>query len=567
MARIDRDAKQVDASLLFFGPPEAGRYRALQVLPELLAAGTFDPPAARDGDKRILQVHWRPQHRSFVPDHEVTFDLVSWSSGLNGEELRALIEGADGFLFIVDSTREALAANRKALRSIEVVLQSQGRAFSRAPIVFLYNKRDLKTALPIRELQAKLNSYGFSHLAGSAIEGTGVREALFRLADAVGDTLLAQALGSAPVPEDEIDEDDRTVLNGGGTSAKPVGLRVSGASTSLDPAPQEHENPFAAAAPPPRVEAVPEVREPRAPEEPLPPPPPSKPQPERASRSPGRSRSPLFHSGSLSATGPLPKPPPGGEPAPPHTGASDGLARRRPAPPHGPGSGSQPAAKPRTPPRRPSGGVKPPTPPHGTSGGVKPPIPPHGTAGGVKPAAKPPTPDRRASSGTRSAARPPAPHRGPGSGSQPAVKRSPADRQPAEPRPVAPQDAEPSPKESKRAGAGTSWDARVLKEGRKIRVSVGDLPGRTFKRVGAGYANGPRSALLPIQTTDAKSLEREELVLELRLQEAEAPVLPAPPPAPVPGPAPGATVPRWLFLVTLALLVLALAVVALLLAG
>jgi hypothetical protein len=100
-------------------------------------------------------------------------------------------------MFVADSASNSLNANLASIEELDRMARSCGRRLDDLPIVFMYNKRDLRDALEIRLLENRLNRFGSNYLAASAIRGQGVLEALQRLTATVAVQLRTE-LASAP---------------------------------------------------------------------------------------------------------------------------------------------------------------------------------------------------------------------------------------------------------------------------------------------------------------------------------------------------------------------------------
>ncbi|WP_461829294.1 GTP-binding protein [Aquifex sp.] len=93
---------------------------------------------------------------------------------------KAILQGVDGLVFTVDSQKGREEINFLVLREMAHVLKELGYDLYRIPVVVQYNKRDLKNALPIEELQPICNPWDAPYTETVATEGIGVLET-FRL--------------------------------------------------------------------------------------------------------------------------------------------------------------------------------------------------------------------------------------------------------------------------------------------------------------------------------------------------------------------------------------------------
>ena len=92
------------------------------------------------------------------------------------ESKRLVLSGTDGVVFVADSSPGKLNENLDSLKELEVFCRKVGLDINYLPLVIQYNKRDVEEALPVDELQAKLNPWGVPHFESVATKGEGVLE-------------------------------------------------------------------------------------------------------------------------------------------------------------------------------------------------------------------------------------------------------------------------------------------------------------------------------------------------------------------------------------------------------
>jgi signal recognition particle receptor subunit beta len=91
---------------------------------------------------------------------------------------KLVLKGVDGVVFVVDSQRAMLQANRDSFRNLEENLVEMGLSVDTIPLVLQYNKRDLADIATVDELNKSLNPKGWPHFESSALTGQGVFETL-----------------------------------------------------------------------------------------------------------------------------------------------------------------------------------------------------------------------------------------------------------------------------------------------------------------------------------------------------------------------------------------------------
>ena len=190
MALINHRAREIHFKVVYFGPGSGGKTTNLRFLHDRL-------PAARRG--RLI---------SIATDHERTlfFDFLPVDLGqVNGFltrfhlytvpgqvyyqlSRRAVLQGADGLVFVADSHPAREQANIDSLDDLATHMRSMALTpvqLERIPRVFQWNKRDLTAALPVERLRAALNPRGAPEFEAVACEGRGVSETLRTICKAV----------------------------------------------------------------------------------------------------------------------------------------------------------------------------------------------------------------------------------------------------------------------------------------------------------------------------------------------------------------------------------------------
>lgn len=84
----------------------------------------------------------------------------------------AVLNGADGVVFVADSSARREAANQRALDDLRA--QLDGLGLSDIPVVFQWNKRDVRDALPLKVLERSLNPAGAPSCEAVAVSDEGV---------------------------------------------------------------------------------------------------------------------------------------------------------------------------------------------------------------------------------------------------------------------------------------------------------------------------------------------------------------------------------------------------------
>ena len=89
-----------------------------------------------------------------------------------------MLKAVDGVVFVADSQAVMEDANLESISNLKVNLAEMGLTLDQVPIVFQYNKRDLRNILPLELMDQMLNPEGRPHFEAAALHGVGVFETL-----------------------------------------------------------------------------------------------------------------------------------------------------------------------------------------------------------------------------------------------------------------------------------------------------------------------------------------------------------------------------------------------------
>ena len=90
----------------------------------------------------------------------------------------AVLNGADGIVFVVDSQAEKFEENVQSITELEMNLRRLGKELGNFPFVMQWNKRDMPSALPVNVLERYLNRRRVPSFEAVACSGTGVYSTL-----------------------------------------------------------------------------------------------------------------------------------------------------------------------------------------------------------------------------------------------------------------------------------------------------------------------------------------------------------------------------------------------------
>jgi signal recognition particle receptor subunit beta len=86
----------------------------------------------------------------------------------------AVLNGADGIVFVVDSQAEKFEENVQSIAELDMNMRRIGKELNNFPFVIQWNKRDMPSALPVAVLERYLNRLHVPSFEAVASEGRGV---------------------------------------------------------------------------------------------------------------------------------------------------------------------------------------------------------------------------------------------------------------------------------------------------------------------------------------------------------------------------------------------------------
>lgn len=179
MSFINEKTKEINAKIIYAGPPRAGKSTSLRrVYDEVKKGAKGEPLSLREENDQTLFFNFVPLTLGTVRDFTVRLHLYTVPGEAAYRQSRSLIStGIDGVLFVADSQLERMEDNLASLRELRELLRTEGEALEETPLVFQYNKRDLSSAVPAKELHRYLNEQGTAEFETIATKGVGVFEA------------------------------------------------------------------------------------------------------------------------------------------------------------------------------------------------------------------------------------------------------------------------------------------------------------------------------------------------------------------------------------------------------
>ncbi|NOQ22981.1 MAG: gliding-motility protein MglA [Candidatus Aegiribacteria sp.] len=180
MPHLDPTEKQIVFKIVYFGPGMSGKTTNLLYIHKALTDKYKGEMLVLDTEEeRTLFFDFFPVSLGTVQGYSLKFHLYTIPGQIFYEASRRIIlVGADGVVFVADSSADRLDDNTEMFRLMKENLRSNGIDPSHFPIVLQYNKRDLNPRLEIGEIERELELENIPVTESIAIEGKGVMKTL-----------------------------------------------------------------------------------------------------------------------------------------------------------------------------------------------------------------------------------------------------------------------------------------------------------------------------------------------------------------------------------------------------
>ncbi len=182
MARLAPERRELEASLLLFGAPRAGKTTLLHAIRDRVSPerrGAVTPLGAELIEAPLLD--WLPLELGVIGGWRTRVHLYAVPGRPHADATRrVLLARADGILFVADSQAAALPDSQAAVAALRAGLRDDRDTPRDVPLVLLLTKRDLPVELRLDDT-ALIEALEMQDVPGfpcDAARGTGVLEAL-----------------------------------------------------------------------------------------------------------------------------------------------------------------------------------------------------------------------------------------------------------------------------------------------------------------------------------------------------------------------------------------------------
>ena len=206
MVFLNYTAMQMTAKIVYYGPGLCGKTTNLHWIHSKTAPRSRGEMVSLETEAdRTLFFDLLPLDVGVIGGLKVRLQLYTVPGQVFYNATRRLVlKGVDGVVFVADSQAPAAEPNEESLSNLRQNLEELGLDPRSLPMVFQYNKRDLRNILPVEALQDALNPAGAPSFEAAAIHGVGVFETLKEISRLSLDSIRAKIAeegpaGAAPV--------------------------------------------------------------------------------------------------------------------------------------------------------------------------------------------------------------------------------------------------------------------------------------------------------------------------------------------------------------------------------
>jgi len=214
MVVFNYSGEEINAKIVYYGPGLSGKTTNLEFIYSKMPTQVKGKMVSmKTRTDRTLFFDFLPLELGDIKGYRTRFLLYTVPGQVYYNATRKLVlKGADAVVFVADSSRGKMDENIESLQNLEENLNELNLTLDSIPWVIQYNKRDLPDAMPIQELEQKLNLLSVPFFEAVATSGEGIYETFqgiarllyselqTRLAES-GMKKPAEAPGEAAVPD------------------------------------------------------------------------------------------------------------------------------------------------------------------------------------------------------------------------------------------------------------------------------------------------------------------------------------------------------------------------------
>ncbi|MCE1203984.1 MAG: GTPase domain-containing protein [Holophagaceae bacterium] len=201
MVFFNHATRQMTAKIVYYGPGLCGKTTNLNTIyGKTSQKARGEMVSLNTETDRTLFFDLLPMDVGMVGGFKTKLQLYTVPGQVFYNSTRKLVlKGVDGIVFVVDSQTPMLDACKESYLNLEENLRELGLVLGDIPMVYQWNKRDLRNVVPVDELEAVFNPKGVPSFQSVASDGTGVFETLRGITKLSLSHIKAHVLGESQV--------------------------------------------------------------------------------------------------------------------------------------------------------------------------------------------------------------------------------------------------------------------------------------------------------------------------------------------------------------------------------
>ncbi len=180
MAFVNYNNKEITVKIVYYGPALSGKTTCLK---EVFNSKEFKKKGKlitldTDGD-RTLFFDFLPIEIGNLGNYSIKIQLYTVPGQVAYNTTRKLVlQGADGIVFVADSQKELRDQNIESFGNLKENIKENSISLDEIPLIFQFNKRDLRDILTIDSMNKDLNGENRPFFPTIATTGENIHEAL-----------------------------------------------------------------------------------------------------------------------------------------------------------------------------------------------------------------------------------------------------------------------------------------------------------------------------------------------------------------------------------------------------
>jgi PAS domain S-box-containing protein len=191
MVQFNTRANEILLKLVYYGPGLSGKTTNLQMLHAMCAdANRGEMFSVNTQEDRTLFFDLLPINLGYIYGNAIHLQVYTVPGQVQYDaSRRVVLGGADGVVFVADSSESKMQENVDSLSNLYHNLNANRLNIKQIPFVLQYNKRDLVDAMPMGVMNRRLNFRSVPYFEAVANKGVGVLDTFLSIVkDTVGIT-------------------------------------------------------------------------------------------------------------------------------------------------------------------------------------------------------------------------------------------------------------------------------------------------------------------------------------------------------------------------------------------